>query len=611
MQYRLEREWKELPKRMNTEQAFYLLLILTFSEYHQYHTSQNERLLRGEKRVDREYFAEVFKDIHDYTFKEAFCRFSSMIDWQFIIENNDIQKLLKNAEKDIQVYFGEVSLQENVKEVQKLDALLEIILELEERGGNYSATPASIRALLTELLGDLKRDSIAELCCGTALSGIALWTRLSGCNERISFYGADIEAVLCNIAKMNLYFHGVHNAEVEQIDLLMRPEKAVKQLFDLVIMDIPRGNNESVPCDRQDFRLVHHVRATIYTDWIFIQDALYRLADNGIAAVLVTTGALIRMNEKSLREQIVLNDWLEAVITLPSNLYPKERTGTELLIFNKAKGDERRGKILFVDISNYSYRAQRNANAISDEGIEIVKRCFRYWEEKEGVSTIQNIEVLDREICSLKPMQYIQYAENEKIQSKIAIQDIAAIMRGSQMFKRETDMETSDEETAYFLNIKDIQDNRICFETAEQINQNNPAWKEKFRIQEDDLLITSKGTAIKMALVEAGPPKAFISGNLTLIRVKKNLYHPYILYEYLNSRQGRRALEQIQSGTTIRILNNTSLSKLKIPEFDIGKMQLIGDRLKIQREELYRKQKRLLDTYQNERERLLKELREE
>lgn len=76
-------------------------------------------------------------------------------------------------------------------------------------------------------------------------------------------------------------------------------------------------------------------------DWIFIQDALCRLGENGCAAILATTGALIRMNEKFFRERIVLHDWLDAVIILPPNLYPRERTGTELLIFRKKKSDVR------------------------------------------------------------------------------------------------------------------------------------------------------------------------------------------------------------------------------------------------------------------------------
>lgn len=612
MQRILEHYWRELQKKMNTEQVFYLFMLLTFSEYHQCSTRQDEVMNEGEWKVSKEYFVKIFSDIHDYTFKEAFHRFSGIIDWQFISESREIQHLLTIIKYELKKYFQSSNLQENESDLlEKMDSILEVLVELEERNGHYTATPKSIQKLLLELLGDYRRNNITELCCGIGGLGVAFWKRLARRNPKIEFYGVDLDSTICNIAKLNLYFHGIRNAEVEQKDLLMKPDSLFEKLSDLIIMDIPRGNNGQEAYDDRDFRLMQHNRKMIYSDWIFIQDMLYRLEQRGMAAVLVTTGALIRLNEKCLREQLVINDWLEAVITLPMNLYSNTRIGTELLIFNKAKISERQKKILFVDISNFSYRAQRNADAISEEGIEIVRKCFRDWKEIEGISTIQNIDMVDTEVYSLKPMQYIQYSSNKAIESQTTLQDIAQIVRGYQVMKKELYTVSEEEETGYFLNIKDIQEERICFDTAEKISENHPAWKDKFRIEADDLLITSKGTAIKMALVESKPPQAFISGNLTLIRVDKGKYHPYILYEYLNSERGRRALEQIQSGTTIRILNNTSLLRLKVPEFGLEKMQDIGENLKRQREHFYREQKCLVETYQSKRKTLLEILEED
>ena len=101
---------------------------------------------------------------------------------------------------------------------------------------------------------------------------------------------------------------------------------------------------------------------------------MYRLSEHGSAAVIVTPGSLIRRNEVSLREQIVVNDWLEAVITFPNNLYPKDHTGRELLIFNKAK--KRKGKTIFLDISGYCQRTGRNVHSLTEEGIKLAKKVF-------------------------------------------------------------------------------------------------------------------------------------------------------------------------------------------------------------------------------------------
>lgn len=111
-----------------------------------------------------------------------------------------------------------------------------------------------------------------------------------------------------------------------------------------------------------------------------------------------------------------------------------------------------------------------------------------------------------------------------------------------------------------------------------------------------------------MAAVEDSPPEAYISGNITMLRIKDGKYDPYVLFEYLKSKQGRMALERIQSGTTIRILSNTSLGRLKIPRFDPEVMKSIGKKLKENQDAYYREEKLLTERFEKERQRLLNEL---
>ena len=117
--------------------------------------------------------------------------------------------------------------------------------------------------------------------------------------------------------------------------------------------------------------------------------------------------------------------------------------------------------------------------------------------------------------------------------------------------------------SSVFINIKDIQNARLEFGQADRIQRTSSVCKAKFRISKDDILLTSKGAVLKAAIVEANPPEAYISGNITMIRVDQRKYDPYVLFEFLISEQGQIALERIQSGTTIRIISNASLQTLK------------------------------------------------
>lgn len=56
----------------------------------------------------------------------------------------------------------------------------------------------------------------------------------------------------------------------------------------------------------------------------------------------------------------MVNDWLEAVITLPENLHSKYYAGTELFIFNKNKEGSRRDNVIFIGISKeFKWRGKR------------------------------------------------------------------------------------------------------------------------------------------------------------------------------------------------------------------------------------------------------------
>ena len=90
-----------------------------------------------------------------------------------------------------------------------------------------------------------------------------------------------------------------------------------------------------------------------------------------------------------------------------------------------------------------------------------------------------------------------------------------------------------------------------------------------------------------------------------MIRVNQEVYDPYVLFEYLTSEKGMKALESIQSGTTIRILNNTNMAKLKIPAYSMEMMHSVGRQLKYERRQYLRQMKEIAVQYEQERKILL------
>ena len=585
MQQRIEEIWRELKRKVPLEQIFYLSLVLAFC--------QNQRKEKG--KITQAGVKEVLERIQGYNLRVAFTRIFQFIRWE-ILDDKDIEEMFQI----------EVSLfREYLEKGGKLSELFQMIFAQAGKWDVYAPTPTEVRKLIVDILGFHKAHRIADFCCGGAGLGLELWKRLTIRNKEVSFHGEELNRNLCDAAQLYFSAYEVPDGEIEERDILTIPDTAESQSYDIIVLDIPRGQNVTEVYDEKDPRLLCFNKKNIYSDWIFIQDVLYRLKKTGTAAVLVTPGALTRVNEEILREQIVVNDWLEAVITLPENLYSKYYAGTELLIFNKDKESSRKGKVIFIDISKEFKRQGRRTVEITEAGLLQVREIFVHSWEVKGVSAVCSREQIQKNQYSFKPSQYIQQEDEWEFVSELVLEDIAQITRGAQVPKRAEVVEDGD---VYFLNIKDIQEKRIQYEGADKVRSTNSVCKGKYRIQKDDILITSKGTALKLAIVEDYSPEAYISGNLTLIRVNPEKYHPYVLFEYLNSRQGQISLERIQSGTTIRILSNASLQKLKIPEYHLEKMREIGKELKENQTVFYREKYMLEKQYENKRKHLLKEL---
>ena len=585
MQQRIEEIWRELKRKVPLEQIFYLSLVLAFC--------QNQRKEKG--KITQAGVKEVLERIQGYNLRVAFTRIFQFIRWE-ILDDKDIEEMFQI----------EVSLfREYLEKGGKLSELFQMIFAQAGKWDVYAPTPTEVRKLIVDILGFHKAHRIADFCCGGAGLGLELWKRLTIRNKEVSFHGEELNRNLCDAAQLYFSAYEVPDGEIEERDILTIPDTAESQSYDIIVLDIPRGQNVTEVYDEKDPRLLCFNKKNIYSDWIFIQDVLYRLKKTGTAAVLVTPGALTRVNEEILREQIVVNDWLEAVITLPENLYSKYYAGTELLIFNKDKESSRKGKVIFINISKEFKRQGRRTVEITEAGLLQVREIFVHSWEVKGVSAVCSREQIQKNQYSFKPSQYIQQEDEWEFVSELVLEDIAQITRGAQVPKRADVVEDGD---VYFLNIKDIQEKRIQYEGADKVRSTNSVCKGKYRIQKDDILITSKGTALKLAIVEDYSPEAYISGNLTLIRVNPEKYHPYVLFEYLNSRQGQISLERIQSGTTIRILSNASLQKLKIPEYHLEKMREIGKELKENQTVFYREKYMLEKQYENKRKHLLKEL---
>jgi len=146
-------------------------------------------------------------------------------------------------------------------------------------------------------------------------------------------------------------------------------------------------------------------------NFAWILHCLYHLKDDGIACIIMANGALTtsQKDELAVREYLVKQDLVEAIITLPPKLFMSTSIPCSIWVINKAKA--RAGKMLLIDLASQGTPINRKQNEIRDEVIERVIDQLGKWragEEIEKLAFLVDIDhatVKDKKF-SLSPGQY-------------------------------------------------------------------------------------------------------------------------------------------------------------------------------------------------------------
>lgn len=582
--------WADLQKNFLTEEEsrrllFYVAFVYGFCQKQGVSRKGGEGLPGQLQRL--------FLTLPDYELRDAAVAFEQEMPWDVWYRNAKVPRILE----DLMSRLEESRCWSPHWLKQQADALL-----ADERGQEFSVTPESLRLLIGRLAAQRPAERIVDLCSGSALLALETWWEM-GCRPGVACRGEERSPYLCSLSRLLLYLCGVADLSVWTGDVTQWQSVAPEEPACVYVADFPLTGSSTVPA--RELPWMKTERTGVYMDWVLIQTVLNRMRPGERGFMVVARGALVRRNEASLRKELLERDWLSGVVTLPGGLCPGHTLPAELLICEKDRPREQRGKILFADLGAFSEVVDRRARRLTEEGIARFCRAFaRFGGDDNFVRVATREEVLEQQ-ASFNPQLYL--ARTEQKPDQIALEQAAHITRGIQSSRPAVKGLTLNR---YLLNVRDIQDGRIHYESAERIDWGDPALEEKFRIREDDIILTSKGTALKMAIVPPNPPPAYISGNLTLIRAIPERCPPYVLYEYLDSPEGRQALSLIQSGSTIRVLNSGNLGRLSIPKFGGPAAAEVGRELK-EAALRYREEREKLDqTYQRCRQELLERLKE-
>ena len=283
-----------------------------------------------------------------------------------------------------------------------------------KKGGEFY-TPGEVVWLLVSLLKPHAGMKIYDPTAGSGGMLIQMRHFLVDHGENssnLSLYGQEMNLNTWAICKMNMFLHGVFNADIRKGDTLRDPQHTQGgelMVFDRVIANPPfslaKWGKEEADNDAYG-RFPYGTPPKDTGDLAFVQHMISSLNANGRMGVVVPHGVLFRASsEREIRKGILEDDLLEAVVGLPAGLFYGTGIPAALLIINKKKSSERKNKVLFIN-GELEYEEGKNQNRLRDQDIEKIVSIFDRYSDEKRYSKIVSMEEIRENDYNLNIRRY-------------------------------------------------------------------------------------------------------------------------------------------------------------------------------------------------------------
>jgi type I restriction enzyme M protein len=258
-------------------------------------------------------------------------------------------------------------------------------------------TPRQVVRLIVRMLDPQPGESIYDPAAGSG--GMLVETinsvRAHGGDTRtLRLYGQEVNLTTAAIARMNLFLHEIEDFRIVRGDTLRsprlrKPDGTISQ-FDVVIANPPFSlSNWGAELWAADARSFCGVPPTKNGDFAWVQHMVSSMTEStGRVGVVMPHGVLFRGGvEARIRQCLIEQDRLEAVVGLPSNLFYSTSIPASVLVFRASKSAERRNHVLFVDGSR-RFTKGRSQNIMSADDVDAVASAYQSGEDPAGDAAV-------------------------------------------------------------------------------------------------------------------------------------------------------------------------------------------------------------------------------
>ncbi len=304
--------------------------------------------------------------------------------------------------------------------------------------------------------------------------------------------------------------------------------------------------------------------------WLYIDRIISRIGTKGRAIVIAPPSSLFKKSDASIREYLIKNKLLEAIIKLPDSI------GISFTM-------------LVISRNNHYTRLIDSSNML-----DISKIIELYTNDYENSKIITDVEFKEKDY-SFIPSVYLKNITN-KMNHPVILKDYANVIRGY----RGITTNNKDNKCKYII-LKSITNGLLDKNSLEIVDYEEKM--SKYILQDKDVIVTARGSRFESTVIRVEDNEKLVCGeNFYILRINNKELNPYYLSAFLNSEIGKESLFSNTVKTKMLSISSEDLLNLIIDLIEIEEQKQL-EKLLIEKEKIYfdynNKMKKICDKVNN------------
>lgn len=475
------------------------------------------------------------------------CNFSEALD---CIEDEKIKEIIKKSflEKSWDILKNSLNVNET---------MLDEIIYAKGGADDLSLSeeiPESIQRLAIKLLEVKNGESVLHFECGDGSAMRSMNEQLSDC----VIEGAALNKDKLDCAQLKSYNceekNVIHFREAD----IFSEEMSFEKKYDKILCTPKFGGKlrkleEKFPYLKSIFS---DYKGGISAEWIYCKLLNDMIDGRGIAVALMPGGSMSTNLDKKIRENLIKNSRIKAVILLPNKMMIPAFAKPALVIFGNGEGT-----VKMVDASEI-FTKERRVNVFSEENTEKIMGALN---EDGEYSKSVSIDDIVRNDYNLSPDIYFNLAKSDE-KNWVRLCELVTLSSRPPLSGREVDELTTMIKTGwYYLRSSEIQDGFII-EDLPRLKLTDREMTCLALRKNDVVIARTYNRSFKIALYRRDERDIVLPmGNVIVLRARDGGINPVFLKAYLESEEGEKNLKSTLTGNSLQVISLAALRDMRIP----------------------------------------------